>query len=60
MILDNIRELSAKRKVSITELEKTLGLSNGTIGKWKDSSPKIENLRKVSEYFGVTIEELLA
>jgi transcriptional regulator with XRE-family HTH domain len=55
----NIRRLCLERDVSIPDLERALGLGAGTIYKWKKSSPKIENLRRVADFFGVTVDELL-
>lgn len=59
MILQNIRVLCTKRNISLTKLEQDIGLSNGVIGKWKESSPSVANLKKVADYFGVTVDELL-
>lgn len=60
MLLENIRRLCSKKLVSIAKLERETGISNGTIGRWDTSSPTIENVQKVAEYFGVTVDELLA
>ena len=60
MLLTNIRRLCSKKPVSIAKLEKETGISNGTISRWDTSSPTVENLKKVADYFGVTIDELLA
>ena len=59
MILQNIRVLCTKRNISLTKLEQDIGLSNGVIGKWRESNPSVVNLKKVADYFGVTIDELL-
>lgn len=60
MILKNIRLLCSKKPVSIAKLERETGISNGTISKWDTSSPTVENVQKVAEYFGVTVDELLS
>jgi len=60
MLLTNIRRLCSKKPVSIAKLEKATGISNGTISRWDTCSPTVENLKKVADYFGVTIDELLA
>lgn len=46
-------------RITVAELERNAGLSNGLIGKWKTGSPRLENLRKVADYFGCPISELL-
>ena len=40
MIYEKIKELCKKNQMSVAELESKLGFSNGTVGKWKVSSPK--------------------
>ena len=59
MILKRILELAEKNNISISCLEKKLGFGNGTIKKWRESSPSVENLKKVADYFGVSIEYFL-
>lgn len=44
---------------SIAELERTLGISNGTINKWDKSNPSPATLGRVADYFGVTVDYLL-
>lgn len=59
MILENIKRLCKERNTSIFALEKALGIGNGVIGKWSKSSPTVEKLAAVADYFGVTVDELL-
>ena len=59
MLLENIRRLCSKKSVSIAKLERETGISNGTIARWDTSSPTVENVQKVADYFGVTVDELL-
>ena len=40
---DNIKELATQRKISIAELERTLGFGNGSISKWNKQSPSAES-----------------
>ena len=42
--------LKSKRKV---------GLSNGQIRRWDKASPKVENVQKVADFFGASIDDLL-
>lgn len=60
MILKNIARLCKEKNISIARLERETGISNGTIGRWGTSSPSVENARKVAEYFGVTVDELIS
>lgn len=59
MIFEKISRLASERGISIAYLEKTLGLGNATIRGWKESSPSVEKLKKVADYFGVSIEYFL-
>ena len=59
MLYKRIEEKCRERGISVSALEKTVGLGNATIKGWSESSPKVENLKKVADYFGCTIDELL-
>jgi transcriptional regulator with XRE-family HTH domain len=59
MIYKNVKALADKEGLSIAELEKKAGLSNGTIGKWIESSPKVDSLVKVANVLGVGINKLV-
>lgn len=59
MLVDNIQRLCKEKGTSIWSLERETGIGNGVIGKWAKSSPRVDSLRKVADYFGVTIDELL-
>lgn len=60
MILENILKLCEEREISIAKLERETGISNGTIGRWGKTSPNVENVRKVAEYFGVSVDALIS
>lgn len=47
-------------KGTIDELETKAGLSQGSIGKWKSSAPKIDSLCKVVDVLGCSYDELLS
>lgn len=59
MVFKNISAKCAEKGISVYQLEKSCGLGNGAIGKWKDASPSVNNLKKVAEYLGCTIDELV-
>lgn len=56
---ERVRELANKRRITIAELERTLKIANGTIGKWDKQNPSIEPLTKIADYFGVSTDYLL-
>lgn len=49
-----------KRGISISRLEKELGFGNATIRGWVSSSPTVERLKAVADYFGVTVDDLIS
>lgn len=59
MNIDIIRDKCWDKRTTIAGLERAVGLRNGTIGKWKNSNPRIDNLKKVADFFGCTVDELL-
>lgn len=59
MIYDNIKAYAKRQKKSIRELERVAGLTNGTIGKWNEVSPRVDNLHAVACELGVTVDALL-
>lgn len=60
MILDNIRTLCKEKGTTIRAVERDTGLGNGVIARWDTSSPRVENVKLVADYFGVTVDELLS
>lgn len=59
MVYDNVKRRADEKDMSISALEKEAGLQNGTIGKWRVSSPTVKSLQAVAQVLGVTIDELL-
>jgi transcriptional regulator with XRE-family HTH domain len=60
VLLKNIRKLCQERQTTVAQMEREIGLSNGTISKWATSSPTVNNLKAVADYLGVSMDELLA
>ena len=60
LIFTNILELCKESGISVAKLERETGLGNATIWGWSTSSPTVEKLKAVADYFGVTVDSLLA
>lgn len=58
-IVDRIRVLSNEKGLSLTELEKSVGLGNGTIGKWNKQSPSCNKVKLVADFLSVSIDYLI-
>lgn len=56
---NRIKALCDKEHITIAQLEKEVGLSNGVIGKWRTSMPRADVLLAIAERLGVTIEYLI-
>ena len=59
MIYSNVKNICDERKISIASLERAIGLGNGTISGWRNSSPRVDILKKVTDYFEVSLEYFL-
>lgn len=57
-IYQRIKELARLKGISIRELEKQLGFSNGLIRQWTKGT-KTTSLEKVANYFNVSTDYLL-
>ena len=57
---DRVNELCRDRGISITALALALGFSKGTPSNWKTMTkpPRAENVKKVADYFGVSVDYL--
>lgn len=58
-IKNRIQELAQTHKTTIAEVERNLGLGNGTISKWDKRSPSTQKLQMVADYFDVSADYLL-
>ena len=52
--------MCAERNISIWALEQTLGLGNGTIKGWEKTNPRVDLLKKVCDYFCVSLDEMMS
>lgn len=59
VIFEKIVSICKKRNISISKLEKECGLGNGTVKGWESSQPRIDSLKKVADYFSVTVQYFL-
>lgn len=59
LLYENIISLCKARKISVARLEREIGVGNATIRNWKSSSPSVDKVEAVADYFGVTVDSLL-
>lgn len=58
-IYEKVIDLCTLHQIDKTSLESACGFSQNSINKWKTSSPSIDKLIKVADYFEVTLDELV-
>lgn len=58
-LVQRIKELANEKNITFAELERKIEISNGQIRRWDTASPKSDNLQKVADYFGVSVDYLL-
>ena len=61
MVYENIKKLCAEKGTSIYAVEKACNIGNGTLGRYAGGVllPTAKTLKKLAEYFDVSIDELL-
>lgn len=57
-LVERIKRLCEEKGTSFAEVERKVGISNGQIRRWNKSSPKIENVKRVAEFFNVSLDYL--
>ena len=58
-LVEKIKELCEGKNTTLAGVERELGLGQGTIRKWDKSSPSVDKLQKVANYFNTSIDLLL-
>lgn len=58
-LLERIKSLCIENSISLSALEKKLNLGNGTLSRWNTSSPSIDKIQRISNYFNVSIDYLV-
>ena len=59
MVFEVVQSLCEKRHVSFTAVERACDLANGTISKLRKSMISADKLKRIADYFGVSMEYLL-
>lgn len=57
--VNTIKALCDEKGMTLAELERAVGISNGSISKWTKSTPNSLALTKIADYFNVSIDYLL-
>ena len=54
-----VKDLAAKKKVSLAKVERDLGFSDGIISTWKNGKASQDKINLLADYFDVTTDYLL-
>lgn len=58
-LVEKIKILCKEQKITVAELERKTGISNGQIRKWDVSTPGIDKIKTIADYFDVSTDYLL-
>ncbi len=56
---DRIKKLCKDKNISLNKLEETLGFGRGYLSKLNNSCPNASNIKKIADYFGVSVDWIL-
>jgi len=59
LLYNSVKTLCERNGISVSQLERTLNFPRSSICKWNENEPGIRKVKKVADYFGVSIEKLL-
>lgn len=58
-MIEKINKFCKENGISISQLERELGFGKGTISKWKSSSPSLDKVIAIADYFNVDMDYLI-
>lgn len=59
-LFKSVRAMCKKKEIPVQKVEKDCGLGIHTIRRWGENEPSIGKVKKVADYLGVGIDELIA
>lgn len=59
IISERVRILCKSRDITVAKLERDLDFGNGTIRNWDKSSPSVDKVQKVADYFKIPVSQIL-
>lgn len=58
-LYERVKKLASEKGDTIAEVERNLGLSNGSISKWDKHMPNGIKLKQLADYFNISVDGLL-
>lgn len=59
LLVKSIREICKSNNITPSQLEAELGFGAGLISRWTKSSPSLDKIVDIADYFNVSIDELI-
>lgn len=59
LLVKTIRELCQKSGISISQLETDLNFGTGLVSRWTKSSPSIDRIVDIADYFNISLDEVV-
>lgn len=56
---ERIKKLCKDNGISLNKLEETLGFGKGYLSKLNSSTPNVSNIKKIADYFGVSVDWIM-
>jgi len=58
-LIDKIRQLAKERGLTIAQVERECDIGRKSIYNWDSNSPSVNKVKRVADFFGITVDELL-
>lgn len=59
IIVDSIKKLCKDKSITVSQLEKEIGLSQGLVSKWMNTTPSLDKIVDIADYFHVSLDEVV-
>lgn len=59
IIVDSIKKLCKDKSITVSQLEKEIGLSQGLVSKWMNTTPSLDKIIDIADYFHVSLDEVV-
>ena len=59
IIVDSIKKLCKDKNITVSQLEKETGLSQGLVSKWMNTTPSLDKIVDIADYFHTSIDEVV-
>lgn len=60
MVYEQIKSRAEQQGITIAEVARRADIDPTLIGKWKRSSPSLENAKRVADVLGCTVDDLIS